>query len=75
MTAKTTANSAEMVAGAVSHDAVNWHAIDWQKVNQVVRRLQVRLVKAMQEGRRVRSKPYNACSPTRSAARPSPCGE
>jgi RNA-directed DNA polymerase len=52
MTAKTTANSAEMVAGAVSHDAVNWHAIDWQKVNQVVRRLQVRLVKAMQEGRR-----------------------
>ena len=51
MTAKTTATLAEMVAGAVSHDAVDWHAIDWQKVNQVVRRLQVRLVKATQEGR------------------------
>jgi RNA-directed DNA polymerase len=51
MTAKTAATSVEMVAGAVSHDAVNWHGIDWQKVNQVVRRLQVRLVKATQEGR------------------------
>jgi RNA-directed DNA polymerase len=52
MLAKTTATSAEMVAGEVSHDAVDWHAIDWQKANQVVRRLQVRIVKATQAGRR-----------------------
>src|SRR3954462_14300043 len=37
--------------GAVSHDQVKWHAIDWQAVNEVVRRLQVRIVKATQEGR------------------------
>lgn len=38
-------------AGAASHDTLNWHAIDWQKVHTNVRRLQVRIVKATQEGK------------------------
>src|SRR5207244_13166314 len=50
MTAKTTAQ-AEMVAGAASHDTLDWHAIDGRRVHQIVRRLQARIVKAIQEGR------------------------
>jgi RNA-directed DNA polymerase len=38
-------------ACATSHAEVDWHAIDWQKANQNVRRLQARIVKATQEGR------------------------
>jgi RNA-directed DNA polymerase len=38
-------------AGAVSHNAEHWHAIPWQQVNRVVRRLQIRIVKATQEKR------------------------
>ncbi len=38
-------------AGAASHEEVDWHAIDWQQVNENVRRLQARIVKATQEGR------------------------
>ncbi len=38
-------------AGATSHQEVNWHAIDWQAVNQEVKRLQVRIVKAQQQGK------------------------
>lgn len=38
-------------AGAVSHNKSDWHAINWQKVNQTVRRLQARIVKATQEKR------------------------
>lgn len=37
--------------GAVSHAEVDWHAIDWQAVNENVRRLQARIVKATREGR------------------------
>ena len=51
MTAKTTAPTAEMVAGAASNRPVHWHAIDWRQANQTVRRLQVRIVKATQAGR------------------------
>jgi RNA-directed DNA polymerase len=51
MTAKTTAQAAEMVAGAASHPTVSWHAIDWHHVNQTVRRLQARIVQATQAGR------------------------
>lgn len=40
------------IACAVSSDRVDWRAIHWQKVNQNVRRLQVRIVKATPEGRR-----------------------
>ena len=38
-------------AGAVSHNRVDWHAIDWQKAHTIVRRLQARIVKATQAGR------------------------
>jgi RNA-directed DNA polymerase len=38
-------------AGAISHDAMNWHDIEWGKVHGEVRRLQARIVKATQEGR------------------------
>ena len=50
MMANITAN-AETVAGAASHGTVEWHAIDWQKAHRNVRRLQARIVKAMQAGR------------------------
>lgn len=45
MTAKPT------LAGAVSHENVDWHAIDWHKVQANVRRLQGRIVQAMRAGR------------------------
>src|SRR5579864_4679510 len=38
-------------AGASFHGVTDWHAIDWQKVNHTVRRLQARLVKATKEER------------------------
>ena len=44
--------TATMIAGAASHNVVNWHAINWQKVHQTVRRLQARIVQAEQAGRR-----------------------
>jgi len=50
MTVYTTAMAAR-VTGAASHTTVEWQAIDWQKVHRNVRRLQARIVKAMQEGR------------------------
>jgi RNA-directed DNA polymerase len=37
--------------GAVSSEAAEWYAIDWQAILHNVRRLQVRIVKAMREGR------------------------
>ena len=40
-----------MPAGAVLRDTVGWHDINWRAVNQVVRRLQARIVKAIQAGR------------------------
>jgi RNA-directed DNA polymerase len=43
--------TAALPAGAASHAEVDWHSIDWQHVNQNVRRLQARIVKATQEGR------------------------
>ncbi len=43
--------TAEVSAGAVSHEDVGWHAIDWQKVHETVRRLQARIVKAAQAGK------------------------
>ena len=44
--------TAAQPAGATSHGLKDWHAIDWRAVNQNVRRLQARIVKAEQEGRR-----------------------
>jgi hypothetical protein len=46
MTAKPTVRTVS-VAGAVSHDLLEWHAIDWRRVQQNVRRLQARIVKAV----------------------------
>src|SRR6266516_7313350 len=35
--------------GAASHKADDWHIIDWAKAHRIVRRLQMRIVKATQE--------------------------
>jgi RNA-directed DNA polymerase len=37
--------------GAVSSEAKEWYAIDWQTIHRNVRRLQVRIAKATKEGR------------------------
>src|ERR1700738_2975881 len=37
--------------GAVSREATEWYAIDWQTINRNVRRLQVRIVQATKESR------------------------
>src|SRR5437660_1361263 len=39
-------------AGAVSHNLTDWSAIHWLKAHREVRRLQARIVKAAQEGKR-----------------------
>src|SRR5260370_22435599 len=38
-------------AGAASHQERGWHTINWQAANREVRRLQVRIVKAQQQGK------------------------
>lgn len=38
-------------AGAASRDPTDWHAVDWHAAHAVVRRLQARIVKAVQAGR------------------------
>ena len=37
--------------GAVSREAAEWYAIDWQTINRHVRRLQVRIAQATKERR------------------------
>src|SRR6266480_4296931 len=37
--------------GAISDEAKEWYAINWQTTNRNVRRLQVRIVQATKEGR------------------------
>jgi hypothetical protein len=44
-------SAAEMLAGAAPGPAADWHSIDWKKVYRTVRRLQARIVKAVQAGR------------------------
>jgi len=44
------------LAGAPSANGSNWKAIDWQKVRREVRRLQIRIAKAVREGRHGRVK-------------------
>jgi RNA-directed DNA polymerase len=39
------------LADAPSHEPVTWHAIDWHKAWRIVRRLQVRIVKAARAGK------------------------
>lgn len=43
--------TATSLTGAPSHTGNEWHDINWRKVNQNVRRLQARIVKATQAGR------------------------
>jgi RNA-directed DNA polymerase len=43
--------TAMSIAGAAFGETIDWHAIDWGRVHQTVRRLQARIVKAIQEGR------------------------
>lgn len=43
--------TANPIAGAASHKDMDWHAINWQKAHENVRRLQARIVKATQQGR------------------------
>ncbi len=42
--------TAEASAGATPHSE-DWHAINWQKVHETVRRLQARIVKATKDGK------------------------
>ena len=44
-------SAAEMLAGAAPGRTPDWHSIPWKKVWRTVRRLQVRIVKAVAEGR------------------------
>src|SRR5580700_2036543 len=44
-------SAAEMLAGAAPERKPDWHSIEWKKVWCTVRRLQVRIVKAVTEGR------------------------
>jgi len=43
--------TADSSAGATPHDSEDWHTIDWKRVNENVRRLQARIVKATKEGK------------------------
>ena len=38
-------------AGALRDDANKWHSIDWKKARREVRRLQMRIAKAVKENR------------------------
>src|SRR3954453_18089923 len=42
---------AATLAGAAPDPAVDWHAINWNKVHRTVRRLQARIVKAVRAGK------------------------
>jgi RNA-directed DNA polymerase len=44
-------SAAATLAGAAPDVATGWHAINWHKARRNVRRLQARIVKAIQEGR------------------------
>src|SRR5436305_9673430 len=44
-------SAAEKLAGAAPDAVPGWYAIPWRKVGRNVRRLQARIVKAIQEGR------------------------
>jgi hypothetical protein len=47
---------AMLEAGAPPHNLNAWHAIDWQRVGEEVKRLQVRIVKATQTNRQCKRK-------------------
>jgi RNA-directed DNA polymerase len=39
------------LAGAPTYEAIDWNSVNWKEVNRNVRRLQARIVKAIEEGR------------------------
>jgi len=43
--------TAEIVVGAASGCELDWHSLDWAKIHQTVKRLQMRIAKATREGR------------------------
>ena len=43
--------TAEIAVGATSGCEVNWHSLDWAKIHQTTKRLQMRIAKATREGR------------------------
>ena len=47
-------SAAEMPAGAAPERTPDWHSIDWRKVWRTVRRLQARIVKAVDKQKRPR---------------------
>ena len=49
-------SAAEKLAGAAPDPTPDWNSIDWGKVRRTVRRLQARIVKAIQEERWNRAK-------------------
>ena len=48
---ETTQMTTAQAVGAVSREAAEWYAIDWQAIHRNVRRLQVRIVQATKESR------------------------
>lgn len=46
-----TPTAVDVGTGAASHTEIDWHSINWEQVNQTVRRLQTRIVKATHQGR------------------------
>ena len=43
--------TANITVGAASYQGIEWHSINWDKAHKLVRRLQVRIAKAISEGR------------------------
>jgi RNA-directed DNA polymerase len=43
--------TATKIAGATSHEPIEWQALDWQAITRTVRRLQARIVQAIQARR------------------------
>jgi len=43
--------TANITVGAASYQDIAWHSINWDKAHKLVRRLQVRIAKAISEGR------------------------
>jgi RNA-directed DNA polymerase len=43
--------TAKRLAGAASDGEVPWHSIDWAKAHRTVRKLQMRMAKAVRDGR------------------------
>ena len=53
-------------AGALIDDAKKWKSIDWKQARRQVRRLQVRIAKAVTENRWIKLNRYNICYLARS---------